>query len=89
MSVCILARLERTHRDLTLCMGVPNPYNARVTANEQRATRLPPIRDHSAAALDLEHFLGAAERTNHLHGTVAQRRIIIPVQTDDTIGWVI
>ena len=62
---------EYAYHNLALSMGVPNADDTRVSADHECASRLFPICDHTATALDLQHLVQTAECADHLYRAAA------------------
>ena len=60
----------KAHHDLALGGGVPHTNDTRISADEEGAAGLLPVGDQSTAPLDLQHFVQAPERADHLHRTM-------------------
>ena len=68
-------------------MRVPYPDDPRVSADEERATRLLPVHNDAAPVPNRDHLVQPPEGADHLNARIASRRIVVAIQTNHAVRW--
>jgi hypothetical protein len=67
-------------------MRIPESDVARVSSGEQRSAGLGPVHDQASAPGQAHALWHDTERTNHLHFSLFERRIVVAIESNNAVS---